>query len=331
MTPQSPIPRNWAEFLRVAENKTELFAFLSREVITIATNKQVISTLHDRVVCRQSTSVTGISPCTHEEADSRIMLHVADAARQYNVIRIRTVDSDVVVLAVYAFARLTGSLSMLWVAFGTGRNFRHIPVHEIYSALGPEKSLALPMFHSITGCDTVSSFAGRGKRTAWGIWNLYPEVTETFRALMEQPSISQVDDAMDTLERFTVLIYDKTSTKSHVDDARLELFARKGRDVSNIPPTKGALLQHVRRAVYQAGLCWSQSLRAEMNLPQPEGWGWTRANNGTWEVVWSTLPEASKVCQELLRCGCLKGCRANCKCTKAFLTCTALCKCGGSC
>ena len=33
-------------------------------------------------------------------------------------------------------------------------------VHEIYFALGPEKSLALPMFHSITGCDTVSLFAG---------------------------------------------------------------------------------------------------------------------------------------------------------------------------
>ena len=136
---------------------------------------------------------------------------------------------------------------------------------------------------------------------------------------------------MDTLERFTVLIYDKTSSKSHVDDARLGLFVRKGRDVSNIPPTKGALVQHVRRAVYQAGLCWSQSLCAEMNLPQPEGWGWTRANNGTWEVVWSTLPEASKVCQELLRCGCLKGCCGNCKWAKAFLTCTAQCKCGGSC
>ena len=125
----------------------------------------------------------------------------------------------------------------------------------------------MPMFYSITGCDTVSSFAGRGKRTAWDIWNLYPEVTETFHALMEQPSISQVDDAMGTIERFMVLIYDTTSTKSYVDGATLELFVCKGRDVSNIPPTKGALLQHVRRAVYQAGLCWSQSLSTEMNLP----------------------------------------------------------------
>ena len=67
--------------------------------------------------------------------------------------------------------------------------------------------------------------------------------------------ISQVDDAINTLEKFTVLIYDKTSTKSLVDDSRMELFAHKGRYVSNIPPTKGALVQHVRRDVYQAGLC----------------------------------------------------------------------------
>ena len=78
--------------------------------------------------------------------------------------------------------------------------------------------------------------------TDWKIWNIYPKVTETFPALMEQPSISQVDNVIDTLERFTVLIYDQTITKSHVDDARLELFVHKGRDVRNIRPTKGALV-----------------------------------------------------------------------------------------
>ena len=73
----------------------------------------------------------GLAPCSHEEADSPIMVHVAHAANTQNNILIRTVDSDVVVLAVYAFAQLTSSLNELWVAFGTGKHYRLIPAHKI--------------------------------------------------------------------------------------------------------------------------------------------------------------------------------------------------------
>lgn len=99
VAPNSVIPKNWGEFLRLSENKKELFSFLSKEVITIPTDKQVISTLLENVLCRQERDIEGLAPCSHEEADSRMMVHVADAAKQYNAIAIRTVDSDVVVLA----------------------------------------------------------------------------------------------------------------------------------------------------------------------------------------------------------------------------------------
>ena len=187
---------------------------------------------------------------------------------------IRTVDSDFVVLAVYTFAQLTRSLTALWVAFGTGKNYRLIPVHKMYTAIGHMKSLALPMFHAFTGCDTISRVSGRGKKTAWDVRKVFPEVTDTFSALMGQPQHSDVDAALTTLERFVILLYDKNSSKFHVNEARVDLFARKGRDVYHIPPTQGGLLQHVRRAVYQAGYCWSQSLCTMVELSQPDGWGW---------------------------------------------------------
>ena len=78
----------------------------------------------------------GLAPCSHEEVDTRMMLHVADAAKQYNTVIVRTVDSDVVVLAVYVLAQLMTSLNALWMAFTTGKNFRLIPAHEIYTAIG---------------------------------------------------------------------------------------------------------------------------------------------------------------------------------------------------
>ena len=126
-------------------------------------------------------------------------------------------------------------------------------------------------------------------------------------------------------------LYNKTNTGSEVNMDRFELFARKGRDVNNIPPTKDALLQHARRAAYQAGHCWSQAVEPQIELPRPAGWGWVSTDGRKWDVVWSNLPEASKLCKELLLSGCTKGYRATCKCVKAALTCTALCKCGGSC
>ena len=55
----------------------------------------------------------GLAPCSHEEADSRVMVHVADAANTYNLITTRTVDINVVVFAVNAFGDLTSSLNEL--------------------------------------------------------------------------------------------------------------------------------------------------------------------------------------------------------------------------
>ena len=45
--------------------------------------------------------LSSIAPCTHKDADSRLLLHVAHAARNgHQQIMIQTVDTDVVVLAV---------------------------------------------------------------------------------------------------------------------------------------------------------------------------------------------------------------------------------------
>ena len=148
------------------------------------------------------------------------------------------------------FAQLRASLTRLCVAFGTGKNYWMISAHGIYAALGEEKSLALPMFHAFTGCDTVSSFSGRGKKIAWETWNVFPEVTDAFQSLMRQPQQSDVENAMIVLERFVVLLYDKTSCRSHVNEVRVDLFAYKGRDVLHIPPTQGCLIEHVKRAAY---------------------------------------------------------------------------------
>ena len=71
-----------------------------------------------------------LSPCTHEESDTRMLLHTADGIKQgRKKIAIRTVDTDVVGLAV-SFARRLGCDSFV-VAIGTGKSFRYVDATAI--------------------------------------------------------------------------------------------------------------------------------------------------------------------------------------------------------
>ena len=92
----------------------------------MATDK-AICTIENDVFFRQPRDLEGLAPCSHDEADSRLMVHVADAANTYNSITTRTVDSNVVVFAVNAFGDLTSSLNELYVSFDTGNHYR--PMH----------------------------------------------------------------------------------------------------------------------------------------------------------------------------------------------------------
>ena len=125
------------------------------------------------------------------------------------------------------------------------------------------------------------------------------------------------EESMVLLERFVVLMYDRTSDIIEVNEARKYLFTQKSRSIENIPPTQAALTQHIKRASYQAN-CWNQALVLEPELLDPSDWGWTKGTNG-WQPLWNTLPEASKSCHELIHCSCRKGCSGRCKCRKAAL------------
>ena len=123
------------------------------------------------------------------------------------------------------------------------------------------------MFHALTGCDTVSFFGGRGKKTAWDTWMVFPELTPVLRNLKSSPA-NITDDSMDVSERFVVLLYDRTSSLTKVNEARQELFSKKSRNLDNIPPTRAALVQHTKRTVLQGGYVWGQTLLKQAVLPR---------------------------------------------------------------
>ena len=125
--------------MRLDENKTELFQFLANEAVSIDPEcGQVVSTCGQEVICNvPEYDHSIVSPCNHEEADTRLILHARDCVNNnLNKILIRTVDTDVVILAIAFFHRL--SAQELWIAFGTGKKYRYISVNEIATILGLE-------------------------------------------------------------------------------------------------------------------------------------------------------------------------------------------------
>ncbi len=328
----TPIPANWQNFLRVDENKTELYGFLADHLVQslVPDNKMICTTKGDIVLSSNPELVDdSISPSTHEEADTRLLLHAAHCVSQGKTrILIRTVDTDVLVLAI-ACCQQIANLEELFVAFGVGKSFKYIPAHEIARSLGPLKSKSLPMFHAITGCDTTSSFGGKGKKSAWDTWLAYPSVTDAFLTLSQMPETIS-DECLEKIERFIIVMYSRTCQQLSCDEARRDLFSR-GKSMDNIPPTSHAMLQHVKRSVLQAGHCWVQSLVSCPNLPSPSDWGWKVDESSIWRPFWTTLPEASKGCRELLRCGCKSQCANACGCASKDLKCTELCLCKGGC
>ena len=252
--PSTPVPKNWQQFLRVITNKIELFKLLSNELmmVPIPAGQELVITDGEGVHCNTARNAVNISPCNHEEADSRIMLHITDAAeRGFNKILVRTVDTDVVVLAVATVQEL--GMIEIWVAFGTGKDLRYVPAHEISASLGPRKSLALPVCHAFTGCDTVSHFAHVGKKTAWKVWDTHDAVTAAFCELRGAPE-EVADEVYSALGRFTKLMYDRTSRSESVNETRELLFTRKGRPMAALPPSEAALQQHIRRTALQGGM-----------------------------------------------------------------------------
>ena len=321
----SKTPKAWASFLRVDENKTELFHFLADKICLIQSDKRIFVTKDEDVKTNGSDDHDDLCPCNHEEADTRIFVHIKSAAKRgCKSALIISSDTDVVVLAVSLFKTL--GLEKLWIAFGKGKNLRWLPIHDIDHALGA-KSAALPFFHAFTGCDTVSAFHGKGKKSTWQTWEILDDVTEVFERLSKTPaSVSETD--MEMVEAFVVVMYDRSTATFDVNESRLELFARKQRQYDAIPPTRAALLEHTKRAAYQGGYVWGQATIQEQVLPSPVNWGWIKeSSEGLWIPNWTNLPAIAASCQELQKCGCKKTCSGRCKCYKAGLTCTSLCSC----
>ena len=113
-------------------------------------------------------NLSAIQPCSHEEADTRLLLHALHASRNgFKRLLIVTVNTDVVVLVLHHFFSL--DLQELWIEIGVGKNRRWLPIHLYAEALKQDTCQALSFWFALTGYNSVSMFSGHGKKMAWSV------------------------------------------------------------------------------------------------------------------------------------------------------------------
>lgn len=96
-----------------------------------------------------------------------------------------------------------------------------------------------------------------------------------------------------------------------------------------LPPTKEALENHLKRANYQSFI-WKHALQTEVNQ-SPDGQGWQQ-KNGQLEIYWTNQALAPQAVMELICCRCKGSCQTRrCSCVSNGLPCTEACTCQDNC
>ena len=91
-------------------------------------------------------------------------------------------------------------------------------------------------------------------------------------------------------------------------------------DLRKLPPSRASLLQHVKRACYQSGYLWRESLE-NFDLPDAQLWGWVLGSDGFYVPHW--MSETSSVDMEefIATCKCYSQKCKTCKCSRTKIKC----------
>ena len=248
-----------------------------------------------------------------------MFLHVAHASRSgHERIAIKSSDTDVEVLACFYSINMP---SQLFLESGTQARARIIDVTKVCDSLGSATCRALPGLHALTGCDSVSSFATKGKKKAFDIVQGNQVFRESVEILGERIPMANFDQ----LEQFVCALYNDAKCHS-VNDLRYKMFC-KGKHLQShqLPPSRSALINHIKRANFQAYI-WKHALEQNVNVT-PNGQGW-RMNNSCLEIDWTDQPPAADAVMALVCCGCKGQCKTRrCSCVVNKLPCTEACAC----
>lgn len=323
--------KNYKRLLTSTESKAKLTKFLAdswkneknRELLGNTTLLVTSEEQCFQITQKEVKEVEELATTGHEEADTRLAIHAKHAAANHPTVIVISEDTDVFVILLGIHCQIG---EQILLRRGKINQIRLIDITKLGTVLGKEICEALVGVHAWTGCDSVSSFAGKGKVKAFNMIRNNVQFRDTFVLLGQQWSVS--DELFDAIQRFTCSMYCRNTKAKGVNELRYDMFCAKNGDVSSgqLPPCEDALLQHTKRANYQAAI-WRRSLQNMLDLPDPyKGHGW-HLSDGSIAIQWLTVAPAPDVVLSLMACKCPRVCVGDsCICIMNGLPCTPACK-----
>ena len=121
--------------------------------------------------------------CNHEEADTRLVVHVLHALQYSSCVLVHTGDTDVVVILLANFQHMinVNSAANIWISLQARKKSAWF--HLTTSPTNLEQLFlckAIGLFHAFTGCDSTSSFKFKGKRYSYKTFQKLSEVIAEF-------------------------------------------------------------------------------------------------------------------------------------------------------
>ena len=195
---------------------------------------------------------------THEEADTRLVLHCSHTDWSSVVVWCR--DTDVLLMLM---EHSTATDKIVYMKAGTSK---FIPANDILRAWGlrDETAWRLLPFHALTGSNTTSFLAYHSTKTALEVfWKHNELISNLGTEPLTMETIANCD-------RFICTVYN-IPTASTTNEVRSVLF-RKAVKPDFLPPPGAAVKQHIKRGHLQS-MIWLNALQAEPQISAAvEGW-----------------------------------------------------------
>jgi len=150
-------------------------------------------------------------------------------------------DTDVLVLIIANYDQLKKNTS-IFMASSVQQ------IEPLWAALGPDRAKALPGLHAFSGADNTGRFARIGKPTWFKLFlDAEDDVIEPLCTFCGDADMSE--DLQLTLAKFVCTAYrPKGIQLSSIPELRWHLFCKYMAETEKLPPTLGALKQHILRA-----------------------------------------------------------------------------------
>ena len=208
----------WGTFLSNNKNKLQLIRLLvsrRKRQCSATRESKIYVSFNEKCVCIQSNGLCGPAQalgCNHEEADTRILLHANHICQSTENVVIYTPDTDVLLIAIAASGQIPGSL---FIRTGTKYKACIISIYKVKQSLILRDDLqnidiqlflkSLISFHALTGCDTTSSFSGKGKKMSFKVMLNNQSYIEESAAFGDVPTVS--DEQTEWVQAFVSDVY----------------------------------------------------------------------------------------------------------------------------